>query len=228
MKKTSNIKQWPREERPRELLLSKGPGAVSDAGLIAILLRSGLPGYNVVKFSRELLVRFGSIGRLLNAEPAKLLKIKGLGLAKVSQLLAAFELVKRLQKEICIEDRAITNSEDVIDYFSLLLKDMRVEVCYLMLLNKRNVVIEAREISRGTIDRAAVYIREIIRSAVFADAKSVILIHNHPSGEAAPSREDIAFTKRVVQACDHLEIGFLDHIIISGCGYFSFKNKGML
>lgn len=224
----NTLKTWPKNERPREQLLSRGAESVSDAGLIAILLRNGLQGKDVVSFSRELLNEFGSLGALLNADVSELKKIKGLGPAKITQLLAAVELSKRQLKEKCIGKKYIQHSQDVFDYLSISLKDQRVEYFKVIYLDRKNGIIEIKELSKGTIDKALVYPREIIRHAISIDACSLIFVHNHPSGGIKPSAHDIAVTKKLVKACEAVEIDVLDHIIIGGNDYFSFKNNDFI
>jgi len=221
------IKSWPKSERPRELLLDKGPGYVSDAGLVAILLRSGIEGKDAVTLARELLKRFGGLRGLLNANKKDLEKIKGLGTAKISQLLAATEIAKRQLKEEIVGKAVINGPEDVLEYLSVSMSNLKEEVFKVIYLNSANVVLAAEDLFKGTVDQSAVYPREIIKIAFELNASGLIFIHNHPSGNLKPSKHDLSLNEKLVKACRAVDLTPLDHIIIGPTGYISLKEKGI-
>lgn len=208
------IKNWPVDERPRELLLSKGPDYLSDAGLIAVLLRSGTKGKDAVALGRELIKKFGSLRGLMSAKPSDLKKVKGLGPAKIAQLIAAIEITKRQMKGNIIGKKYIENDQDVIDYLSLSLQDRQEEFFKVIFLTKGNMILAIERLMRGTIDEAIVYPREVIKRTFELGAGALILVHNHPSGNTQPSQNDIELTKQIVSACRAVNITVLDHIII--------------
>jgi DNA repair protein RadC len=226
-KKTDGIKNWPRSERPRELLLEKGPEYVSDAGLVAILLRTGMKGKDAVSLGRELLEQFGGIRGLLNANRSTLEGIKGLGTAKIAQLLAATEIAKRQLKEEIIGKAIINGPEDVLEYLSLSMSNLKEEVFKVIYLNSANVVLAAEDLFKGTVDQSAVYPREIIKKAFELNASGLIFVHNHPSGSLKPSKHDLSLNERLVKACHAVDLTPLDHLIIGSAGHISFKEKGL-
>lgn len=221
------IKSWPRSERPRELLLEKGPEYVSDAGLVAILIRSGIEGKDAVTLGRELLKHFGGLRGLLNAKKKDLENIKGLGTAKIAQLLAATEIAKRQLKEEIVGGTVIKGPEDVLEYLSLSMANLKEEVFKVLYLDSANVVLAAEDLFRGTVDQSAVYPREIIKRAFDLNASGLIFVHNHPSGNLKPSKHDLSLNEKLVKACRAVDLTPLDHIIIGPNGYISFKEKGL-
>jgi DNA repair protein RadC len=225
---SNSIKNWPKFERPRELLLEKGPDSVSDAGLVAILLRSGIKGKDAVSLSRELINHFGGLRGLFGASKAELEKIKGLGSAKIAQLMAAIELSKRCLKEEIIGKAVLESDKDVLDYLALSMGDLKEEFFKVLYLNKANVVLAAEDLAKGTVDEAIIYPRELVKRALELNASSVLFVHNHPSGKKEPSQFDIEVTKKLAAACKVVEIMPLDHIIITPEGLFSFKNESIL
>jgi len=223
--KYQGIKNWPKFERPRELLLEKGPEYVSDAGLVAILLRTGLKGKDAVTLGRELLKHFGGLRGLLNANKRDLETIKGLGTAKIAQLLAATEIAKRQLKEDIIGKILINGPEDVIEYLSLSMSNLKKEVFKIIYLNSANVVLAAEDLFEGTIDQTAVFPRDIIKRAFELNASGLIFIHNHPSGDLKPSRSDLSLKEKLNNACRVVDLTPLDHLIIGPAGYISFKGE---
>ncbi|MCK4395470.1 DNA repair protein RadC [candidate division WOR-3 bacterium] len=222
------IKNWPEDERPRELLLQKGPDHVSDAGLIAVLIRSGTKGKSAVALGRQLIKEFGGLRGLLSAKKSDLRKIRGLGPAKVAQIMAAIEITKRNLKEQIIGKNYVENDKDVIDYLSLSMRDRKEEFFKVIYLNKANAILAIDELARGTVDEAAIYPREVIKRAFDIGACAVIFVHNHPSGSLEPSQRDIDVTKKLISACKIVDITPLDHIIISPNGYVNLKSKGLI
>jgi len=221
------IRDWPLSERPRELLLEKGPESVSDAGLVAILLRSGVRGKDAVALGRELLQRFGGLRGLLNADRKEMMRVKGLGAAKISQLLAATEISRRQLKERLLNSTIVKSPKDVIDYLSLSMAGLREEIFKVIYLNKANAILAVEDLFKGTVDQAAVYPREIIKRAFELNASGLIFVHNHPSGDLKPSRQDLSLNERLCAACRAVDLSPLDHIIVSPAGYVSLKEHSL-
>ena len=226
--KTSHgIKSWPKSERPRELLLEKGPEYVSDAGLVAILLRTGIEGKDAVTLARELLKNFGGLRGLLNADKKDLENIKGLGTAKIAQLLSATEIAKRQLKEEIVGKVVINGPEDVLEYLSVSMSNLKEEVFKVIYLDSANVVLAAEDLFKGTVDQSAVYPRDIIKMAFELNASGLIFVHNHPSGNLKPSKHDLSLNDKLVKACRAVDLTPIDHIIIGPTGYISLKEKGL-
>jgi len=223
VKKPRGIKGWPKSERPRELLLEKGPEFVSDAGLVAILLRIGIKGKDAVSLGRELINHFGGLKGLLNASRKDLEKIHGLGPAKIAQLLAATEIAKRQLKEQIIGKPAIHGPEDLIEYLSMSMANLKEEVFKVVYLNSANVVLAVDDLFKGTVDQSVVYPREIIKRAFELNASGLIFVHNHPSGDLKPSQSDLSLNRKLIEACKAVNLTPLDHLIISPTGYISIK-----
>jgi DNA repair protein RadC len=221
------ITDWPSEERPREKLLLKGPSSLSDAELLAIFLRTGLPGVSAVEMSRRLLTDFGSLRSLLTSNQEKFCRHKGLGKAKYAQLQAVMEMANRHLSESIKRQDCLTNPEDTIAYLQCQLRDRQHEVFACVMLDNRNRVIAFREMFRGTINGASVYPREIVKQALADNAASVILAHNHPSGVADPSQADIQITERLKKALALVDIRVLDHVII-GDETLCFSERGLI
>lgn len=222
------IKEWPESERPREILLERGPASVSDAGLVAILLRTGTKGKDAVSLGRELLNRFGGLKGLLGAHRKDLDKVNGLGAAKIAQLLASIEIAKRQLKEEVVGRTIVNSPDDIVEYLSLSIGNLKEEVFKVVYLNKANAIITMEEMFRGTVDQTTIYRREIIKRALELNASGLIFVHNHPSGNLEPSPQDRALTEKLVNACRAVELSPLDHIIIGPSGFTSFKNMGLL
>jgi len=221
------IKSWPKSERPRELLLERGPEYVSDAGLVAILIRSGIEGKDAVTLGRDLLKRFGGLRGLLNANKKDMQEIRGLGTAKIAQLLAATEIAKRQLKEEIVGKTIINGPKDVLEYLSLSMSNLKEEVFKVIYLNSANAVLAAEDLFRGTVDQSAVYPREIIKRALELDASALIFVHNHPSGNLKPSKHDLSLNEKLAKACRAVDITPLDHLIIGPTGHISFKEKAI-
>jgi DNA repair protein RadC len=221
------ITDWPMEERPREKLLLKGAASLSDAELLAIFLRTGMPGLSAVDMSRGLLTEFGTLRTLLNASEEEFCSHKGLGKAKYVQLQAVLEMAGRHLSESIKRDDCLTNPADTIAYLHSQLRDLQHEVFACVMLDNRNRVIKFREMFRGTIDGASVYPREIVKQALADNAASVILAHNHPSGIAEPSQADIRITERLKKALALVDIRVLDHVIV-GDETLCFSERGLI
>ena len=222
------ISHWPKEERPREKLLSKGAAALSDAKLVAIFLRTGLPGITPIDLARGLLSEFGGIGPLLSARQVAFCERKGLGPAKFAQLQAALELISRYIKEELRANPIFTSPQMVIDYLAVQMRGYQREVFVILLLDSRHQLLDFHELFQGTIDMAGVYPREIVKLALQNNAAAVIVAHNHPSGVAEPSQSDIAITRRIKQALALVDIRLLDHFIIGHGAVTSLADSGQV
>lgn len=222
------IKDWPENERPRERLIRYGPEHLSDAQLLAIILRTGAGNEGVMSLARELLDTFKSLRDLQSAPLADLSRVKGVGIAKIAQIRAAFELGKRLMAEPTSTAGAFTSSYAVFTYFAPRFKTLKKETFICALLDPKNRLIKEHTISEGTLTNSLVHPREAFREAVREAAHAVIFIHNHPSGDPAPSRDDILVTEKLKGTGDILGIAVLDHVIIGDGRYISLKEKGIL
>ena len=210
----SLIRDMPDHERPRERLAEKGADALSDAELIAILLRTGLKGRSALVVGADLLKKFGTLGNLARASIDELRQVKGIGRDKAIALKAAFTLAKRMAGELRRESPTLDSPERVAD---LLREDNRfldVEHLQILLLNTRKKLIRIDRISQGTLDSILVHPREVFKSAITANAAAVVLAHNHPSGDPTPSEQDIKVTRDLIRAGQLLKIDVIDHVIM--------------
>ncbi|NLJ91509.1 MAG: DNA repair protein RadC [Aeromonadales bacterium] len=223
-----SIKNWPAGERPREKLLSRGPASLSDAELLAIFLRTGTQGMDAVSLARTLLNQFGSLRQLLLADLESFCQGPGLGPAKYVQLQASQELMRRFLDERLIRENALTNPELTRQFLQSRLRDQEREIFALLLLDNQHRVIEFNELFFGTVDAAAVYPREIVTLVLKRGAAAVILVHNHPSGVAEPSRADRMITERIQAALGLLDIRVLDHLVVGDGETVSFAERGWL
>jgi DNA repair protein RadC len=229
---TLRIHELPAQDRPREKLAAQGAEALSDSELIAILLRTGLPGANAVDVARQLLGKYGSLRGLARCNVAELSKIKGVGQAKAVQLAAAFGLASRLAKESLLKRRMDT-PELIYEFLGTEMRALKAESLRVVLLDTKFHLIRVEEISSGTLNESVAHPREIFQPAVSYSAFGVILVHNHPSGDPAPSPADLQLTRRLQQAADVLQIRLMDHVIIGAADngrkpYFSFKEAGLI
>jgi len=215
MSSALKMKDQPASERPREKLAAKGSGALSDAELIAILLRTGLKGTNVVEVGRDLLGRYGnSLHALARASVDDLCKVRGIGRDKAVTLVAAFTLAAKMAEELQRESPVLDNPEAVVALLKAqnLLRD--VETLQVLLLNTRRRLIRVEPITNGTIDTLLVHPREVFKAAIAANASAVVLAHNHPSGDPTPSEADIKVTRDLIRAGQLLKIDVIDHVIL--------------
>ncbi len=222
------ISSWPKAERPREKLLSRGPTALSDAELLAIFLRTGVSGKTAVDLARDLLSRFGSLRALLVASQQTFCEAPGLGAAKYSQLQAVLEMNRRYLGEKLERGQALTSPEDTRAFLTAHLRDRPQEIFCCLFLDTRHRVLAFEELFRGTLDGAAVYPREVVKQALAHNAAAVILAHNHPSGVAEPSRADEVLTQRLKDALALVDIRVLDHLVVGDGDITSFAERGLL
>jgi len=230
----SPLKIWemPADERPREKLAAHGASVLTDPELLAILLRTGVAGTNVIEVARKLLQEYGSLGELSRCTVDELSKIRGVGFAKAVQLVAAFGLGQRLARET-LTKRKLDSPELVNELVGAEMRMLRKESLCVILLDTRYHWIRTEPISLGSINESIAHPREIFRPALISSAYAVIVVHNHPSGDASPSQTDHNLTRRLAEAAELLQIKLLDHIIIGApternTGYFSFKEAGVL
>lgn len=222
------ITDWPVEERPREKLIQKGPEALTDAELLAIFLRVGTYGKSAVDLAKELLVEFGSLRELLNADLQRFSQCRGLGTAKYAQLQAVLEMARRHFVEILERGDALTSPEATRAFLSAQLRGYHHEVFACLFLDNQHRVIEFEELFRGTIDGASVYPREVLKRALQHNASAMIFAHNHPSGICEPSQADRLITDKLKDALGLVDIRVLDHFIIGDGMPYSFAEHGLI
>ena len=227
--KLSGIKSWPLDDRPREKLLKKGAGTLSNSELLAILLRTGTAGISAVELSRKILGKFGSFRSMAHTDTRDWKEFKGLGPAKIAHIQAALEIGRRYrQDDVSTGKQKIASAKDIVDIVLPHMRDLKTEVFKVVYLDTNNRIIDITDAAIGTVDHAFPIVREIIHSALQKFAKSIVCVHNHPSAEIAPSAQDKKFTKELCDAACLMEIKILDHLIIAGEKYFSFADGGLL
>jgi DNA repair protein RadC len=222
------LRDWPAMERPREKLLASGPGALSDAELLALFLRTGLRGKTAVDLARELLLVFGGLRGLLDADRATFCAHAGLGPARFAELQAVLEMARRHWQGQLQRENALDNPEITRRFLASRLRHLPHEVFCCLFLDNRHRVIVFEELFRGTIDGASVHPREVVRRVLHHNAAAVILAHNHPSGVPEPSRADIQLTRRLVDALALVDVRVLDHFIVGEGPGVSFAERGLM
>lgn len=225
----NKIKDLPADDRPREKLTLRGPQSLTDAELVAILLRTGTKGKSVVAVAQEMITKEGNLARLAARSLSDLRKNAGVGKDKAATLLAAFEISRRiLSQEKWLSNKRVTSPEDVANIFIPLFRDEVKERFMVVCLNSANKIIAYDTISVGNLNSSVVHPREIFKTALEQNAASIILLHNHPSGNPDPSNEDIAITKKLVESGKIMDIPVYDHIILAGNNYTSFVEKRLI
>jgi DNA repair protein RadC len=222
------IRDWPRDERPREKLIAHGAETLSDAELLAVLLRTGRAGHNAVALARDALLRFGSLSGVFAASFEQFAEVKGFGAAKYAQLQAVLEVTKRTLGETLRQGAILSSPDAVRDYLCLELGRKPYEVFFALFLDPRNRLLEARELFRGTLGETSVYPREVVKAALAANAAAVVFAHNHPSGVAEPTAADDHLTQTLMRALAVVDIRALDHFIVAGNQIYSFAEHGRL
>ncbi|CAM3717815.1 MULTISPECIES: RadC family protein [Pseudoalteromonas] len=222
------ISALPKSARPREKLIEQGPEALSNAELLAIFLRTGIKGLNAIELAESLLQEQQTLQRLFNASLEEFSALKGLGVAKYTQLQAVLELSRRYLKEECLRETVFQNPTAVRDYLSAQLRGLGHEVFMVLYLDNQNRLIKDEVLFHGTINAASVYPREVVKAALKYHSAAVIFAHNHPSGVAEPSEADKLITKKLQQGLALVDINVLDHLIVAGSHCISFAERGLI
>ena len=222
------LKDLPQDARPREKLLARGPGALSDAELLALLLRTGLPGKNALQMGQELISAFGGLAGLLNTPAEALKKIKGVGPAKRAEIVAVLELARRALASQLQEKTMFNNPQAIRDYLQLQLGSREHEIFAVLFLDTSHRLIVLEEMFRGTLTQTSVYPREVVGRALALNAANVVLAHNHPSGTAQASRADEAITQTLKAALALVDVRVLDHFIVTRTAAVSMAEMGLI
>jgi DNA repair protein RadC len=222
------INEWPEDDRPREKLLSKGPGSLSDAELLAIFLRTGTRGKSAVDLARALIAKFGSLAGLIGASREAFCAIPGLGNAKYAQLQAAAELTRRALAAEMKSGINLGSPTAVRDFLRLSIQNRQVEIFVGLFLDAQNRVIAVEELFSGTLTQTSVFPREVVRRALHHNAAGVIFAHNHPSGVAEPSHADETLTQALKEALALIDVRVLDHFVVGRGATLSFAERGLL
>lgn len=222
------IKEMPPDIRPRERLFRYGVGALSDAELLAIILGTGNKEETTLQLSQFILSKFETLNKLASASHEELIEINGIGTAKSSQILASIELGKRISVAPNGKGDFISCPEDIVNLFMTEMRFLDKECFKAALLNTKNRVLKVVEVSTGSLSSSVVHPRELYKFAIKCSAASIVVVHNHPSGDPSPSKEDIYLTQRLSEAGKILGIELLDHLVIGDGSYVSFKEKGLI
>ena len=224
----ARIREWPSEDRPRERLYHKGAEALADAELLAIQLGTGAPGQSAVELARDLLVRYGSLSGLAARCVSELAGIRGVGRVKAIRLASVFELTRRLRSRNGGQRVVLSSPEQVFARYGPLMEDLQKEVFRVALLDAQNGLLKDVVVSEGTLSASLVHPREVFKPAILESAASVILLHNHPSGDPTPSREDLRLTRQLVECARLLDLRIHDHVVIGHGRYISLAQRGAL
>jgi DNA repair protein RadC len=224
-----SIKNWAVEDRPREKLLYKGISTLSDAELIAILLGSGNSDISAVDLARKILNMAGNnLNKLGKLDHRDLVRLKGVGIAKAVNIMAALELGRRRKAADIVQEKKVRSSSDVYEIFHSLLSDLNHEEFWVLYLNRSNKIVSRQRISQGGISGTITDVRLIMKTAIELLSSSIVVCHNHPSGNREPSEADIRITGKIKEAAAFFDITLLDHIIVTDSGYYSFADNGNL
>jgi DNA repair protein RadC len=228
-KKNYTVKDWPDEERPRERLVKHGVDCLTDAELLGIILVKGYQGKTSVEVAKkDLLSETKTLRKLDSLSFTEVKSFKGIGLAKFAQIKAALEIGKRLLRETNLPKKKIHNAADLVNYYGPCMRDLKKEKFKAILLDVKNKIIKDIDVSVGSLSESIVHPREVLKEIIKESAASVIFIHNHPSGESNPSKNDLDITERLASACELVGVKVLDHIILGEDNYFSFAQEGLL
>lgn len=222
------IAEWPAEERPRERLYHKGAAALSDAELLAIQLGTGIRGMSALDVAREILTQFGTLQELAGREVAEVAGVRGVGRAKAVRLAAAFEITRRLRSRNGHARPVLSSPEQVFARYAPLMEDLKKEVFRLALLDAQNGLLKDVVVSEGTLSASLVHPREVFKPAILESAASIILLHNHPSGDPTPSKADVEMTKQVVQALTTVGVTVHDHVVVGKQKHVSFRTMKLI
>ncbi len=224
----SRISDWPAGERPRERLYLKGPHCLADAELLALQLGTGIRGRTAVDMAREMLAQYGSLSGLAGRGVAELMRIRGVGRAKAVRLAATFELTRRLRSRGSDGRIALGSPERVFAHFGPLMEDLQKEVFRVVLLDAQNRFLRDVVVSEGTLSASLVHPREVFKPAILESAASLILLHNHPSGDPTPSKEDLRLTRQLAECARLLDLRIHDHVIVGKGRFVSLAQRGVL
>jgi DNA repair protein RadC len=228
MNHTLKITDLPESERPRERLLRYGPETFSNAELLAVILRCGTKQENIITLCSNLLQKSGGLNGLLNISSEEITNIHGFGSAKAAQIISISEIYRRFKSYKSGDEYKITQPKDAADYVMEEMRNLKQERLRVIMLNTKNLVLSVKDVSIGCLNSSIVHPREVFCEAIKKNSASIIICHNHPSGDASPSSEDISVTKRLKECGKLLGIDLLDHIIIGDGEYISLKEKGIL
>ena len=224
----TTIPEWPKDERPREKLLNHGVHALSEAELLAIVIRTGAGKVNAVDLGKSLLKEFETVGHISSRSVQELMRFHGIGEAKAIAIVAAFELGRRSASHRSEGRLQIRSPQDVVDRYQPLMRDLKHEVFKVLLLDSANHLLRDTDVSKGILNSSLAHPREVFSAAIAEPAASVILLHNHPSGNPEPSADDIQITKQLVESGKILGIPVHDHIIVTATSFTSFAERGIL
>ncbi len=222
------LERSPVGERPRERLYWSGAGALADGELLALQLGTGARGRPALEVARDVLARYGSLNELAGRDVEELARVPGIGRAKAARLVAAFELSRRLRARVPAARVTLSGPKEVYAAYAPLMEDLQREVFRIALLDAQNGLVRDRVITEGSLCATLVHPREVFKPAILEAAASVILLHNHPSGDPTPSREDVRLTRQLVECARLLDLRIHDHLIVGRGRYVSFAEKGLL
>ena len=228
MPDSSGFREWPADERPQERLYHKGAAALSDAELVAIQLGTGVAGLSALAVAQGLLGEYGALQDLAGREVAEIAAVHGVGRAKAVRLASAFEITRRLRSRNGHARPVLSGPEQVYARYAPLMEDLRKEVFRLALLDAKNVLLRDVIVSEGTLSASLVHPREVFKPAILESAASIILLHNHPSGDPTPSREDVRLTRQLIECSRLLDLPIHDHVIIGRERFISMAQRGDL
>ena len=227
--KSTGIKSWPEDDRPREKLLKRGARTLSNSELLTILLRTGVQGNSAIDLARQIIDKFGTFRNMSHMDMREWKEFKGLGPAKIAQLQAALEIGRRFREnEVLSVKQKIASARDIVTIIMPQMRDLKTEVFKVVYLNSNNRIIDISDAATGTVNHALPIVREIIHLALQKFAAAIICVHNHPSANITPSPEDKKFTQELAAAGKLMGIKVLDHVIIGDGSYFSFADEGLM
>ena len=227
--KSTGIKSWPQDDRPREKLLKRGARTLSNSELLAILLRTGVQGNSAIDLARQIIDKFGTFRNMSHMDMREWKEFKGLGPAKIAQLQAALEIGRRFREnEVLSVKQKIASARDIVTIIMPQIRDLKTEVFKVVYLNSNNRIIDISNAATGTVNHAMPIVREIIHAALQKFSAAIICVHNYPSANIAPSPEGKKFTQELTAAGKLMGIKVLDHVIIGDGSYFSFADEGLM
>jgi DNA repair protein RadC len=224
----TKIKNWPADERPREKLLNHGSAALSDAELLTILIRTGSGRFSALDLAKGILRENKSLKGIAGMSPQELMRVKGIGPAKAVEMLAAFELGRRVESRTIDRKIIVRSPEDVAAVMIPKMRDLASEEFYVLVLDAQNGLKKEARLTTGTLNASLVHPREVYKVAIDHRAASIIVVHNHPSGNLEPSREDLEVTRQLVETGKTIGIPLHDHLIVASSGYTSLAERGFL